>query len=133
MNFPMLNITNRNWGNESDPSVFVLMDAFITNDNPDLFSDYYSEKIFCDSMGDLYRVTGRTLPAEWRKLLRFIPGVYKIQLHLKKLNRRMELEELRKFLLSRINEFELTDFDKKWIKHVEQAPNHYEIIAGQVK
>lgn len=134
MNFPMLNVTNKNWGNESDPSVFVLFDTFLYKSDEDFFREYYKDNLFCDSTGDLYKVTGKTAPTQaWRQLLRFIPNVYKMELQLKKVNRRMELEKLRQFMLDRINQFELTDFDKKWIKHVEQAPNHYEIIGGEVK
>ena len=130
----MLNITDKDWGQETDLSVFVLFDEFIYNYSDDLYDRYYKDKIFCDSLGELYQVTGKVFPtAAWRKLLRFIPNVYKIKFELKKMNRQMELEDLRRFMLARINELEQTDFDKKWLAFIKQAPNHYEIIGGEVK
>ncbi len=133
MKFPMLNITNRDWSEVSDWSTFVLFDTFIYNSNQDFFDKHYKDNLFCDCNGDIYTIIGKQEPVEtWRKFLKFIPNVYKTELQLQGLNKRIELEQFRNFVTEKVSNVDKSDFTQKWLSNIKKATSYYEIINDSV-
>lgn len=129
----MINITD-SWSHEEDVLEYYLFDDFILTGSDKLFQQYFHNKIFCDSDGQLYKVIGKTLPAQiWRKIFKFLPNVYKVKLHFEKVNQRMEVEQLRAFILQKLHQLEPNEVLAKWINQINKAKSHTEIIGTEIK
>jgi len=134
MIYPMINITDKNWDKEDDLTVFMLFDEFIYTKRTDLFKQYYKDKEFCDCQGNVYKVIDRRLPVSfWRNFFRFLPNVYKVELRFIQENKKMTLDNLKTFMLERLEEINTNDFVPRWIKHVEAAKTHKELLDSELK
>ena len=88
MKFPLLNVTDKNWNEVFDLTVFVLFDRYIYKDKEVLFHKYYKNKIYCDADGKLYKVIDSCPPTEfWRNILKFIPNVFRVTLTFESLDK----------------------------------------------
>jgi len=130
MHFPLLNISEISW-TDNDLEAYLLVDEFIYTDNKVFWNTFIRDKAFCDCKGNLYVVSKQTPPTSWwRSFFKWLPNVYKIQLTFKNTRKRMELEELRQYLLARIHDLSDSEFRTNWIQFVRQAKSHEELIAG---
>ena len=129
MKFPMLNVTDKNWNEEFDLTVFILFKKYVYKGNDDIFHKYYKDKVYCDAEGMLYKVVDKAPSREtWRNLLKFLPGVFRVELTFESLHKTVELEELRRFMLNRLKELEEDEIVNQWRKKIKAANNHAEII-----
>jgi len=127
----MINITNLNWNEkELDTSSFFLSDEFIYTDKKAYFDKYLLGKEFCDCSGNIYKVISKTKPTEtWRKILKFLPNVYKVKLEIRSVNKTMTLEEFRNFMLTRVKELEDDGIRQEWIEAIIKAKSHLEMMG----
>lgn len=132
MRFPMLNISDLDWTDEEDLTVFTLFDSILSNVTNDYYQKYIHNKLFCDCSGDVYKVVQKIQrPTYWQKSLKFLPLVKKMELDFEKQNNKMPLEVLRSFVLARLADLKNTQFVHLWQLHVENAKNHSEIIDDE--
>ncbi len=132
--FPMLNISDKNWGKADNLTEYMLFDKFIYTNREDLFRQYYKDKDFCDCQGNIFKVVDKRPPVSfWRNFFRFLPNVYKVELHFIHENKKFTLEDLRTFILSRLDEINTNQFVGKWIEHVQKAKSHAEILDSEIK
>ena len=132
MTFPMINIQESDWDplNYDEP---ILYNEFYYSTDIELFNHQLLNKIYCDTNGDLHKITHLLKPTSfWRNTLKFLPGVYKCTLKFRKMGKKMPLEDLKQFILERIKSFGKNGFQLKWIIMIENAKTYVEIIDGRV-
>jgi glutamate mutase epsilon subunit len=130
----MINISDKNWDKEDDLTVYMLFDEFIYTKIEDLFKQYYKDKEFCDCQGNVFKVVDRRLPVSfWRSFFRFLPNVYKVELSFIQESKKVTLDELRTFLLERLDEINTNDFVPKWIDSVKKANSYKELLVSEIK
>lgn len=132
MKFPIANITIENWNPNEDYLLYILMDPFIYKDDEKLFRDYFFNYKFVDSNGDIYRLVDRRLPTSlWRRTLKFLPNIFKIELIFTKTNERMDIEAVRNFIIRQVGKLSEKDLAKDWIKLIKNAKTISEILGGE--
>lgn len=131
MEFPLLNITDRDWNPERVDSQLIF-DEFIYVGRA-IFDDFHKDKFYCDCTGKVYKAVDIVLPtSSWRKFFGFLPMVYKSRLIFEKTELRLTVDQLRDFVIDRISEMPEDEFNQKWIRQLKQAKSHRDIIDGQI-
>lgn len=134
MKYPMINISDKNWDKEDDLTVYMLFDEFIYTNQEDLFRQYYKDKEFCDCQGNVFKVVDRRPPVSfWRNFFRFLPNVYKVELSFIQENKKVTLDDLRTFMLERLDEINTNDFVPKWFDSVKKANSYKELLDSEIK
>jgi len=132
INFPMTRINSKSWLDKED--LFPLFNGYIYTSKEKLFNDYYRNKEFVDCKGDIYKVIDRIPPTNfWRNFLKFLPNVYREKLVFIKTNKRIELMELKKDLISGIRRFNndaTSEAGKEWIMEIERSKSIKEVLCG---
>ncbi|WMN11773.1 hypothetical protein QYS49_39570 [Marivirga salinae] len=132
--YPMINISDKNWDKEDDLTVYMLFDEFIYTNQEDLFIQYYKDKEFCDCQGNVFKVVDRRPPVSfWRNFFRFLPNVFKVELSFIQENKKVTLDDLRTFMLERLDEINTNDFVPKWIDSVKKANSYKELLDSEIK
>lgn len=130
MKFPLLNISEQKWKDDDFLLDYFLLDEFIYNDSKVVFQEYFKVHSFCDCFGEIYKVKCKVPPKEWwRRVFKFIPNVYKIELRFERTGNKMSVYELKTYLIDRIKDLSENEFTKNWIEQIKQAKNHEEIIC----
>jgi hypothetical protein len=133
MKFPLINISETIWKSE-DAMEYVLYDEFFYSGDQFVFERYVYNKLFCDCNGVIFKVVGRVPPSEWwRKALSFLPNVYKEKLTFIKTDRTMGLDELKDYLIQRVNDLSDNKFKWKWIELLQKSKSYEELINGEAK
>lgn len=133
MKFPLLNISETNW-NDEDTIEYILFDEFIYTDKETIYERYLKNKLFCDCNGEIFIVKDKIPPvAWWRKTFRFLPNTYKVKLIFEKTEKKISVDELKNYMIERVNELSEDEFRSKWINYLKQAKSHKELIDGQIK
>ena len=132
MKFPALNIQQTEW----DPQKYVdpiLLNRYLKNTNIELFKNQLLNKKFCDSNGEIFIIANIVEPTSFvRNAFKFIPGVYKCTLEFKKTGTKMPLEDLRQFILERVNSISINEFKLLWNIKIKTAKTHAEIIDKDI-
>ena len=130
MKYPALNISEKSWkGKDLELVAFYLFDEFNYNNNVKTFQKYFLNKKFCDSNGEIYKISGRILPLQtWRRIFSFLPNVFKCQYTTEGTNEKLTLEEFRNYLLERISDLEEDDLNREWKAKVLKAKTYEELI-----
>jgi hypothetical protein len=102
----------------------MLFEPWIYNDNDNSFERHFSDKIFCDSEGQLFQVKEKQGTDSWRRWLRFLPNFYRVDLKFESLGRQMELSDLQSFLCEKLKEHE-------WVETVKLATSFEELLKGE--
>ncbi len=133
MEFPMLNISFKDWNNEDDLTIFLLFDNIIYNDNDVFFDKYFKNHLFCDCEGRIYKITKKIPPqSAWRRALKFLPNTYKIELQLRPTHETYSIAQLKGVLLERLRGIrEQNNFTKEWIAIIEKMQTYEGVISGE--
>ena len=100
----------------------MLFDEFIYTNREDLFRQYYKDKEFCDCQGNVFKVVDKRPPVSfWRNFFQFLPNIYKVELRFIQENKKLTIDDLRDFILNRLEEINTNDFVPKWIDSVKNA------------
>lgn len=124
MNFPMICVSEDVWEHNGFLIDYMLFEPWIYNDNDSSFYRYFKDKVFCDCDGKLFQVTEKHGTDSWRRWLRFLPNFYRVELKIESLDNRMELSELKEFLLDKFDDYELIE----WVK---SATSFDELMTGK--
>ena len=110
---------------KNDPLIF---DRFYYSKSNSLFKSKTLKHRIIDSVGDLYEITGKQNLPIWRNL---IPYIKKAELKFKKLNKMMSLDDLKGFMIDKINTLEINEeFKSNWINEVKDAKSFEELFLG---
>lgn len=129
MKFPLLNISEEKWIID-DLLEYIDFNGYFYSADQNLFEKYAYQKLHCDSEGSVYKVVGKTPPKGWRNYLRFIPNVYREKLIYEATNEKMGLDDLRKYVLMKVDKLEDNEFKSEWISNVKQAESYQELITA---
>lgn len=133
MRFPLINISEEKWNAEELIEYFDF-DGYFYSSNTELYKRYIEGKEYCDCNGDVYQVVDKIPPKQWwRRVFRFIPDFYREKLIFKKTGKRLELDELRKYVSERVRDLSEDDFTRKWIFYLKNAASYEEVINGKMK
>lgn len=131
MRFPIANISIRDWNPQEDFEHYILMDPYIYTKNEDFFRSFYKDHEFVDSEGNIFKVVDKRPPRScWRRLFHFLPDVFRISLVFIKTGEKMEMEEIREFVLKQISRVKRGDNLSGWMEHVRKAGTIHEILGG---
>ena len=98
MKYPAIDLSYVHWGNSVNVPIYF--DPIVYFIGFTSFERSYKNHLFCDAVGDLYLVVDMIPPkALWRRIFKFIPWVYKVELVFEKQDEPMSVEELRKHML----------------------------------
>jgi len=129
ISYPLISISDNKW-NEERLLDYILFDEYIYTDNLKVQQEVKA-KTYCDCNGNVFRIIKITPPAEkWRSFFKFVPNVYRHQLHFKKENQRLDLEKLRTYLLDRVSLLNKNGFRDEWLLDLKKAKSHEELING---
>jgi hypothetical protein len=133
MKFPIINISESYWSYD-DLMEYIRFNEYFYSSNQRLFERYALNKVFCDCDGQVYQVIGKIPPTQvWRKAFKFIPNVYKEKLVFQKTGRKLELDELRDYLISRVHDLSQNDFTREWVVFLKNALSYEQVINGTIK
>lgn len=130
MKFPAANVSIKNWDKNEDYLIYILEDDFIYTTNNKLYQEYFLNKLFVDSNGDIYKLIDRKLPNSFRQILSFIPNFCKVELIFKRTEDKMTVEQVRQHILIQINQLDNDQNKIEWIDKVKIAKSYEEIIFG---
>jgi hypothetical protein len=130
MKFPTANVSLKEWNPNEDYLLYVLMDPYYCIASNEFYRKYYHNQRYVDSNGDIFMATDKKLPKSiFRNIFRFIPGVYKVELIFTSTGEKMELEEVREFLLKQVNKLK-GDNVSEWINQIKKSKSIQEVLGG---
>lgn len=110
---------------ENDP---LILDRFYYSKSDILFESKTLKHRIVDSTGDVYEITGKLCLSRWRNL---IPFIKKAELKFKKLNKTMSLDDLKDFMIEKINTVEINEQIKSnWINEIKDAKSFEVLLLG---
>ena len=131
INYPVTKVNSKNWIDHED--LLPLFDKYLYTSKEKIFNDYFHNKEYVDCEGNVFKIIGRIPPTNfWRKLFKFIPRVYKIELIFKNTDRNIELNELKEDLISGIKRFDSDETrkeSKEWILEIKRAKSIRELLS----
>ncbi|CAL2076517.1 hypothetical protein [Tenacibaculum sp. 190524A02b] len=131
MVFPLLNISTKKWNSE-DINNYIILDKFIYTDKESIFNELYKNKLFIDCNGQIFKaIRKEELTDKWRNWLRFIPNIWKCEIHFKTTGENWTVNQLRNYLLERISDLKPTKHTEKWKSDLMNAKNYTELIYGK--
>lgn len=118
MKFPLFKISSKQFDEDS-----ILFDTFMFTFNNSYFETSLLNQEYCDCLGNCFQIIGRKPPtALWRKLLYFLPNVYKSELVFKSTGQRISLAEFKERFISGIRATYVKREDSAlWIEAVQNA------------
>jgi len=133
MIFPAINISTTKWI-EDDLMEYVIYDNFIYTNEESLFYKFYENQFFCDGNGKIFKAVRKSETIKtWRKWLRFIPNIWKIEIIYENTNKELSIEQLRNFLLTRVSDLNQNEFIKEWKIDIKNAKTYMELINDRKK
>ena len=125
--FPAVNINFKNWPELEDTN--FLFDEFIYTKNIDIFKTYFENQYYADSRGKVFRLIAKKPPYElWRRLLRFLPNVFKVTLIFEPTDKTLSLNEFKHMLIGGINTYEQDEFTEAWKLNIENSDSIEKIM-----
>ncbi len=131
MKFPIANISIKNWNPEEDVLLYILLNKYIYRDDNQLYQSFFYNKEFVDSNGDIYLLVDQKKSTSLlRKIFKFLPNVFKIELIFKKTKNKMDIENVREFILRQIGKMPKDANHANWIEQIKNAKKIQEILDG---
>lgn len=125
--FPAIDISLTSWRGEIINEVF-LYDEYFYNRSNSVFQEFQMNHKIVDSKGNIYVIVG---VEELKGLKQWIPFFRKRKMQLERSNEKMNLEELRDFILKKIKELDDSDYKKEWAQNVKRGITFKQLINGQ--
>ncbi len=124
--YPCIDLTIDNWDENLD-SVLICDDVLYLSSRV-LFQRAYMHHELIDCKGDIYKVIGKE---DSTSLKRFLPFTAKGKVVLMATGKRMTVEELRSFMLHKIDGLAIKDEPSciEWIRKIKEAKTVEELIA----
>jgi hypothetical protein len=130
MKFPLLCISIDRWIID-DLLEYLDFDGFFYTSDKELFDRYANGKFYCDCKGMIYIVEGKVPPESWwRNTFKFIPNVYREKIIYRSIGKKIELEELRAYVIQKVTEMEHNEFKAQWMVSLQKAKSYQEIITA---
>jgi hypothetical protein len=131
MKFPIANISIKNWNPEEDILLYILLNKYIYRDDNQLYQSFFYNKEFVDSNGDIYLLVDQKKSTSLlRKIFKFLPNVFKIELIFKKTKNKMDIENVREFIQRQIGKMPKDANHVNWIEQIKNAKKIQEILDG---
>jgi hypothetical protein len=124
--FPAIDITIQSWRGDIINEVYYFDDYFY-NRSDAVFREYCLNHKLADSNGNIHLITGVEDLKGWRK---FVPFSVKRKMLFKRSVDKISLEELRMFMLMKIEELDDNDHKYEWIKAVKSSNTFTELFEG---
>jgi len=125
--FPLVDISVTSWRGEIINEVF-LYDEYFYNRSNAIFQEFQLNHKIVDSNGDVYVIVG---VEELKGLKQWIPFFRKRKMEVIKSGEKMSLDELRDFVLQKVEELDDNDSKQEWIQNIKQAKTFKQLIHGQ--
>lgn len=124
--FPIIDVSKSGWNSFFEP---VISNEYIYTSNRRLFEAEIQFHVYCDCRGHLFQIIGWEEPETWRKLLRFLPNIYKRRLLFAELKKSYSISELKAYMLQQIEDLEHKEILKEWKVQIESAKSYQELIS----
>ena len=130
MHFPLLDITTRPWHTELETDLIVF-DQYIQTNKESVFNAMYQDVTFIDCEGRHYRAVKKgEQPALWRRLLRFLPNIWRQEIIFQPTGEFWTVEELKRYVMEGVSELEENETNRrKWLEQLEKARSCEEVIC----
>lgn len=126
--FPAVDISVTNWRGEIINEVF-LYDEYFYNRSDSIFQELQMNHKIVDSNGDIYVIAG---VEQLKGLKQWIPFFFrKRKMEFRSSGEKMSLDELRDFILQKVEELDDNDSKQEWLKSIERAITFRQLIDGQ--
>jgi len=130
MKFPAANVSLKEWDPNEDYLLYVLMDPYYCKTGDEFYREYYHNLKYVDSNGEVFKAIDKKPPKSiLRRIFRFIPGVYKVELIFSNTGEKMELEEVREFMLKKVTKLK-DDYVSEWINQIKNSKSIQEVLGG---
>lgn len=130
MKFPAANISLKEWDPNEDYLLYVLMDPFFCRTGDEFYREYYHNQKYVDSNGEIFKVVDKRPPESMlRNIFRFLPGVYKVELIFTNTGEKMDLKDVRDFMLKQISKLK-ADYVTEWISQIKNSKSIQEVLGG---
>ncbi|WP_409417852.1 hypothetical protein [Flavobacterium sp. PS2] len=126
IDFPVLDISINEWNNENISEI-IFYDIYFTNKSYELFKELRLNHKIIDSKGDIFKII-RLEKKEKRFVNFFVKPKQEMIFEL--LDETTHLNDLKNFMLNRINNLEVNEYKFKWIENIKKAKNFKELIGG---
>ncbi|WP_431110769.1 hypothetical protein [Winogradskyella poriferorum] len=133
--YPMIRVNSSTWIDYEE--LFPLFNGYMYATKDEVFKSYFFNKEFVDSKGNTFKVVDRIPTTNFfRKLFKFLPGVYREKLVFKRINKKLKLESFKEDIIRGIKKFD-SDATKKisesWIDQIKKSNTFGEVINGKAK
>lgn len=127
ISFPVIDISIDNWNSE-DINEILLFDEYFYNKSNKVFEIYRMNHTIVDSKGCVFKIVGVEKLKSWQN---YIPFFIKRKMYFDDCKDKKSLEELRSFILKKMDEIEDNDFKIEWKNNVIKAKNFNDLILGK--
>lgn len=127
ISFPVIDISIDNWNSE-DINEVLLFDEYFYNKSNQAFEIYRMNHTIVDSKGCMFKIVGVEKLKSWQN---YIPFFIKRKMYFDDCKDKKSLEELRSFILKKMDEIEDNDFKIEWKNNVIKAKNFNDLILGK--
>ncbi len=125
--FPVLDISIREW-NIENISEIIFYDIYFHNDSYELFEKLRLNHKVVDSNGNIFKIINiQREKRNWKTL--FLKSRQKMTFEL--LDDSINIQDLKEFVLNKINSLEVNEYKFKWIENIKKAKNFKELITGK--
>ena len=127
ISFPVIDISIDNWNSENINEI-LLFDEYFYNKSNQVFEIYRMNHTIVDSKGCVFKIVGVEKLKSWQN---YIPFFVKRKMYFDDCKDKKSLEELRSFILKKMDEIEDNDFKIEWKNNVIKAKNFNDLILGK--
>lgn len=127
ISFPAIDISIDNWNSE-DINEVLLFDEYFYNKSNKAFDIYCKDHVIVDSKGCVFKIVGVEKLKSWQN---YIPFFIKRKMYFDDCKDNKSLEELRSFILKKLDKIEDNDFKIEWKNNVIKATNFNDLILGK--
>lgn len=127
ISFPVIDISIDNWNSE-DINEVLLFNEYFYNKSNQVFEIYRMNHTIVDSKGCMFKIVGVEKLKSWQN---YIPFFIKRKMYFDDCKDNKSLEELRSFILKKLDKIEDNDFKIEWKNNVIKAANFNDLILGK--
>lgn len=127
ISFPVIDISIDNWNSE-DINEVLLFNEYFYNKSNQVFEIYRMNHTIVDSKGCVFKIVGVEKLKSWQN---YIPFFFKRKMYFDDCKDNKSLEELRSFILKKLDKIEDNDFKIEWKNNVIKATNFNDLILGK--